>query len=38
MSSKFFTNQLHLNDKNHKVEYNVNFIDALDIVKTIEKK
>jgi len=27
-----------LSDKNHKVAYNVNFIDTLDIVKTIENK
>lgn len=27
-----------LSDKNHKVAYNVNFIDTLDIVKTIEGK
>jgi hypothetical protein len=27
-----------LSDKNHKVAYNVNFIDTLDIVKIVENK
>jgi hypothetical protein len=48
MSSKFFTNQgtdrldtkiyKKLSDKTHNVAYHVNFIDTVDIVKTIEGK